>query len=63
MWRGTAASVAAASGYQGQVPFNGFAIPGATVTATQDDKKFVAVSNQYRHCQPIMCLNERHPQI
>ena len=32
-------------GYQGQVSFNGFAVPGATVTATQDDKKFVAVTD------------------
>ncbi len=33
-------------GYQGQVSFNGFAVPGATVTATQDDKKFVAVTDE-----------------
>jgi hypothetical protein len=32
-------------GYQGQVSFNGFAVPGATVTATQDTKKFVAVTD------------------
>jgi|ERR1019366_3959199 hypothetical protein len=32
-------------GYQGQVSFNGFAVPGATVTATQDAKKFVAVTD------------------
>ena len=33
-------------GYQGQVSFNGFAIPGVTVTATQGDKKFVAVTDE-----------------
>src|SRR5882724_4618000 len=42
----TASSFAAAPGYQGQVTFNGFAIPGATVTATQGDKSFVAVSDE-----------------
>lgn len=33
-------------GYQGQVSFNGFAVPGVTVTATQGDKKFVAVTDE-----------------
>jgi trimeric autotransporter adhesin len=33
-------------GYQGQVSFNGFAVPGVTVTATQDDKKFVAITDE-----------------
>lgn len=33
-------------GYQGQVSFNGFAIPGVTVTATQGEKKFVAVTDE-----------------
>lgn len=33
-------------GYQGQVSFNGFAVPGATVTATLDDKKFVSVTDE-----------------
>ena len=33
-------------GYQGQVSFNGFAVPGATVTATQDGKKFVSVTDE-----------------
>ena len=33
-------------GYQGQVSFNGFAVPGVTVTATQGTtKKFVAVTD------------------
>src|ERR1017187_294201 len=41
----TASSFAAAAGYQGQVSFDGFAVPGATVTATQDTKKFVAVTD------------------
>ncbi len=40
-----ASSFAPPPGYQGQVSFNGFAVPGATVTATQDDKKFVAVTD------------------
>ena len=42
----TASSFAAGPGYQGQVTFNGFAIPGATVTATQGDKTMVAVSDE-----------------
>ncbi len=33
-------------GYQGQVSFNGFAVPGVTVTATQGDKKFVAITDE-----------------
>jgi hypothetical protein len=33
-------------GYQGQVSFNGFAVPGVTVTATQGEKKFVAVTDE-----------------
>ncbi len=33
-------------GYQGQVSFNGFAVPGVTVTAMQGDKKFVAVTDE-----------------
>jgi outer membrane receptor protein involved in Fe transport len=41
----TISSFAAAPGYQGQVSFNGFAVPGATVTATQDTKKLVAVTD------------------
>jgi hypothetical protein len=40
-----ASSFVPAPGYQGQVSFNGFAVPGVTVTATQDEKKFVAVTN------------------
>src|ERR1700722_3540133 len=42
----TVSSFAATSGYEGQVTFNGFAIPGATVTATQGEKTFVAVSDE-----------------
>jgi hypothetical protein len=42
----TASSFAAAPGYQGQVTFNGFGIPGATVTATQGEKTFVAISDE-----------------
>jgi len=43
----TASSFAAfPGGYQGQVSFNGFAVPGATVTATQDMKKFAAVTDE-----------------
>jgi hypothetical protein len=38
--------LAFASEYHGQVIFNGVAVPGATVTATQDDKKFVAVTDE-----------------
>src|SRR5262249_47390109 len=32
--------------HHGQVIFNGVPVPGATVTATQGDKKFVAVTDQ-----------------
>jgi hypothetical protein len=39
----SAASLAAASGYQGPVPFSGIAVPGATVTATQDDDDLTVV--------------------
>lgn len=39
-------SLAAALEYHGQVTFNGVPIPGATVTATQSDKKFIAITNQ-----------------
>src|SRR5229473_5364584 len=42
----TVSSFAAGPGYQGQVTFNGFAIPGATVTATQGEKTLVAVSDE-----------------
>ena len=34
-----------ASAYRGQVTFNGLPVPGATVTATQGDKKFTAISD------------------
>ncbi len=34
-----------ASGHQGQVTFGGLPVPGATVTATQGDKKFTAVTD------------------
>lgn len=42
----TASNAAAASEYRGQVTFRGFPVPGATVTATQGDKKFVAVTDE-----------------
>src|SRR5215475_15327722 len=32
--------------HHGQVLFNGFPVPGATVTATQGENKFVAVTDQ-----------------
>ncbi|HTV54533.1 MAG TPA: carboxypeptidase-like regulatory domain-containing protein [Terriglobia bacterium] len=40
------ASQAAASPYRGQVTFGGLPLPGATVTATQNGKKFATVTNQ-----------------
>jgi hypothetical protein len=36
----------AASGFHGQVTFNGLPVPGATVTATQGDKKEIAITDQ-----------------
>ncbi len=36
---------ALASEYHGQVTFGGLPVPGATITATQSDKKFVAISD------------------
>ncbi len=36
----------AASEHHGQVDFGGLPVPGATVTATQGDKKFVAITDQ-----------------
>jgi trimeric autotransporter adhesin len=36
---------AVASEYHGRVTFGGLAVPGATITATQGDKKFVAISD------------------
>jgi len=41
-----AAAIAHASEYHGQVTFNGLPVPGATITATQGSKKFVAVSGE-----------------
>jgi hypothetical protein len=41
-----ASSLAAASEYRGQVSFGGLPLPGATVTATQGEKKFTAISDQ-----------------
>ena len=35
-----------ASEHRGTVKFNGVPVPGATVTASQDDKKFVAVTDE-----------------
>src|SRR5713226_9999190 len=35
----------AAAEHHGQVRFGGLPVPGATVTATQGDKKFVAISD------------------
>jgi len=42
----TACIVAAAPEYQGQVTFGGMPLPGAMVTVTQGDKKFVAIVDQ-----------------
>ena len=39
-------SVAKASENHGQVTFNGAPVPGATITATQGSKEFVAISNE-----------------
>jgi Carboxypeptidase regulatory-like domain len=39
-------ALAAARQYQGQVEFNGFPVPGATVTAIRGAKKFVTVTDQ-----------------
>src|SRR5271154_4170622 len=41
----TFSSMAVASEYHGQVTLGGLPVPGATVTATQGDKKVVAVSD------------------
>jgi hypothetical protein len=38
--------LAIASEHHGQVIFNGLPVPGATITATQGGKKFVAISNE-----------------
>jgi len=38
--------MAAASAYHGQVTFGGLPVPGATVTATQGDRKFVSITDQ-----------------
>jgi hypothetical protein len=37
---------ASASAYSGEITFGGFAVPGATITATQDGKKFTAISDE-----------------
>ncbi len=42
----TASNLAAASVYHGQVTFGGLPVPGATVTATQGDKKSVSITDQ-----------------
>lgn len=39
-------SSARASEYHGQITFGGFPVPGATVAATQGEKKFSVVSDQ-----------------
>ncbi len=39
-------SVAAAAEHHGQVTFNSFPVPGATVTATQGDKKLFALTDE-----------------
>ena len=41
-----ASSVALASEYHGQITFGGLPVPGATITATQGTKKFIATSDQ-----------------
>ena len=42
----TASSVALAAEHHGQVTFGGVPVPGATVTATQDSKKFITITDQ-----------------
>jgi hypothetical protein len=42
----TAFCLAAAFGYRGQVTFGEVPVPGATVTATQGDKRFVSVTDE-----------------
>jgi trimeric autotransporter adhesin len=42
-------TLALASEHQGQVTFGALPLPGATVTATQGGKKFVAISDQQGH--------------
>ena len=42
----TATNLAAASEYHGQVTFRGFPVPGATVMATQGEKKLVSVTDE-----------------
>ena len=42
-------SLAAASEYHGQVTFGALPLPGATVTATQGGRKFVAITDQQGH--------------
>jgi hypothetical protein len=39
-------AAATASEYHGQVAFGGLPVPGATVTATQGERKFVAITDQ-----------------
>jgi trimeric autotransporter adhesin len=39
-------SLLAATEYKGQIKFGGLPVPGATLTASQGDKRFVAVSGQ-----------------
>jgi hypothetical protein len=41
-----ASNLAAASEYHGQITFGGLPVPGATVTATQGDKKSVSITDQ-----------------
>jgi hypothetical protein len=42
----TLSSIARASENHGQITFNGSPVPGATITATQGSKTFVAISSQ-----------------
>jgi hypothetical protein len=42
----TTCSLASATEHRGQVTFSSLPVPGVTVTATQDDKKFVAVTDE-----------------
>jgi hypothetical protein len=39
-------TLAEAAEYRGQVVFNGLPVPGATITATQGDRKVVSTSDQ-----------------
>jgi len=45
VWPSAARSAAAGESYYGKVTFNGLPVPGATVTATEDGKKFATTTD------------------